>query len=62
MKTPEERFYDAIVHGQLNGRTGTIGWVLNEMSYEDSVHILNRIASRIGYEVKKIEACDEDDE
>lgn len=60
MKTPEQRFYDAVVHNQLNGRTGDIGWILNEMSYEDALHICKRMASRIGYEVIKMKIIEED--
>lgn len=60
-KTPEERFYDAIVYEQLNGSPKCIGRVLNTLSYEDSIHIMRRIASRVGYEVCKIEPADDDE-
>ncbi len=47
MKTPEQRFYDLIEYDRLNGRQGDIGWALNRASYEDLLHIGNRIASRL---------------
>jgi len=47
MKTPEQRFYDLIEYDRLNGRVGDIGWALNRASYEDLLHIGNRIASRL---------------
>lgn len=62
VKTPEERFYDAIVHEQLNGNPKSVGYILNTLSYEDGVHIMTRLANRLGYEVRKIEPTDEDEE
>jgi hypothetical protein len=55
--TPEQRAYYMLVIQQLNDTTGQlncIGRLLNDLSYEDGVYIMKRLAARFNYECSKI--------